>query len=47
MQPNQGFIIDSYHLFEIAKDGYQKASRGDEIHRQNDAIVAIVFSAGT
>lgn len=45
MQPNQGFIIDSDHLFKIAKDGYQKASQGHEIHRQNDAIVAIVFSA--
>ena len=45
MQPDQGFIIDSEHLFKIAKDGYQKASQGSEIHRQNDAIVAIVFSA--
>ncbi len=45
MQPDQGFIIDSDHLFKIAKDGYQKASQGHEIHRQNDAIVAIVFSA--
>ena len=46
MQPDQGFIIiDSDHLFKIAKDGYQKASQGHEIHRQNDAIIAIVFSA--
>jgi hypothetical protein len=45
MQPDQGFIIDSDHLFKIAKDGYQKASQGSEIHQQNDAIVAIVFSA--
>ena len=45
MQPDQGFIIDSEHLFKIAKDGYQKASQGSEINRQNDAIVAIVFSA--
>lgn len=45
MQPNQGFIIYSDHLFKIAKNGYQKASQGDKIYRQNDAIVAIVFSA--
>ena len=45
MQPGQGFIIDSDRLFELAKNGYQKASQGNEIHQQNDAIVAIVFSA--
>ncbi len=45
MQPQQGCIKNSDLLFKIAKDGYQKASQGHVIHRQNDAIVAIVFSA--
>lgn len=45
MQPIQGFIVDSYHLYEIAKNGYLKASQGYEIHRQNDALVSIIFSA--
>ncbi|MFN6539780.1 MAG: hypothetical protein RM021_026000 [Nostoc sp. EkiNYC01] len=45
MQPIQGFIVDSYHLYEIAKNGYFKASEGFEIHRQNDALISIIFSA--
>ncbi len=45
MQPPPGFIIDSDYLFEIAKDGYQKASKGNVKHKQRDAMVAIVFSA--
>ncbi|MBD2426640.1 hypothetical protein [Phormidium sp. FACHB-1136] len=47
MNSPQGFIIDSNHFFEIAKNGYRKASEGFEIQRQHDAIVAIVFSAFT
>lgn len=45
MQPIQGFIADSYHFYKIAKDGYLKASQAYEIHRQNDALVSIIFSA--
>ncbi len=45
MQPSQGFIVDSYHFYQIAKDGYLKASQGFEIHRQNDALISIIFSA--
>ncbi|WP_334947001.1 hypothetical protein [Nostoc sp.] len=45
MQPIQGFIADSYHFYQIAKDAYFKASEGFEIHRQNDALISIIFSA--
>lgn len=45
MQPIQGFIVDSYHFYEIAKNGYLKASQGFAIHRQNEALVSIIFSA--
>lgn len=45
MQPIQGFIADSYHFYQIAKDGYLKASQCFEIHRQNDALISIIFSA--
>ncbi|HLP90778.1 MAG TPA: hypothetical protein VK184_19630 [Nostocaceae cyanobacterium] len=45
MQPLQGFIVDSYRFYKIAKDGYFKASQGFEIHSQDDALVSIVFSA--
>jgi hypothetical protein len=45
IQPNQGFIIGSYHLYSIAKDAYHNAKQGFSIHRQNDALVAIIFSA--
>jgi hypothetical protein len=45
MQPMKGFIADSYHLYKIAVDGYFKSREGFEIHRQNDALVSIVFSA--
>lgn len=45
MQSNQGFIIDSYHFYDIAKESYDKAQKGSVIHRQNDALVAIVFAA--
>jgi hypothetical protein len=45
MQPSQGFIIDSYHLYSIAKDAYYKAEQGFATQRQNDALVAIVFAA--
>jgi hypothetical protein len=34
MQQSQGFIADSYHLYEIAIDGYLKSKQGFEIHRQ-------------
>jgi len=45
MQPSKGFIIDSYHLYTIARDAYYKAKQGFAIHRQNDALVAIIFAA--
>ncbi|NTW19397.1 MAG: hypothetical protein HGA42_07225 [Nostocales cyanobacterium W4_Combined_metabat2_030] len=45
MPLNQGFIVDSYRLYQIAKDGYYKARKGFEIHSQNDALVSIIFSA--
>ncbi|HCF28823.1 MAG TPA: hypothetical protein DEV81_16825 [Cyanobacteria bacterium UBA11049] len=45
MQLNQGFIIDSYHFYNIAKESYYKAQQGFTIHRQNDALVAIIFAA--
>jgi hypothetical protein len=45
MQKIQGFLVDSYHFYQIAKDGYYKASKGFEIHRQDDALVSIIFSA--
>lgn len=45
MQQTEGFIADSYHLYRIATDGYSKSKAGFEIHRQNDALVSIVFSA--
>jgi len=45
MQKAQGFIADSYHFYEIAIDGYLKSKPRYEIHRQNDALVSIVFSA--
>jgi len=45
MQPSQGSIIDSYHLYTIARNAYYKAKQGFSIHRQNDALVAIIFSA--
>jgi hypothetical protein len=45
MQKAQGFIVDSYHFYKIAIDGYLKSKQGYEIHRQNDALVSIVFSA--
>ena len=45
MQKNQGFFVDSYHFYQSAKDGYYKASKGFEIHRQDDALVSIIFSA--
>lgn len=38
-------IIDSFHFYEIAVENYERAEKGFKIHRQNDAIVAIVFSA--
>lgn len=45
MQLSQGFIIDSYHFYNIAKESYYKAQQGFDIHRQNDALVAIIFAA--
>ena len=45
MQKAQGFVVDSYHFYEIAVDGHLKSKQGFEIHRQNDALVSIVFSA--
>ncbi|MGH1394742.1 MAG: hypothetical protein ACRAVC_12020 [Trichormus sp.] len=45
MDKKQGFIIDSYQFYKIAMDGYSKAKEGCEIHRQNEALVSIVFSA--
>lgn len=45
MEKNQGYIIDSSHLYKIAYDGYLKAKEGFEIHRQNEALVSIVFAA--
>ncbi|MFK0731954.1 MAG: hypothetical protein ACFKPT_15820 [Gloeotrichia echinulata GP01] len=45
MPLNQGFIVDSYRFYQIAKDGYSKAREGFEIHTQNDALVSIIFSA--
>ncbi len=45
MQPSQGFILDSYHFYKIAKDSYYQARQGFTIHRQNDALVAIIFAA--
>jgi hypothetical protein len=45
IQPSQGFILDSYHFFQIAKDSYYKSRQSFPIHRQNDALVAIVFAA--
>jgi len=45
MERAQGFFVDSYHLYQIAIDGYYKSSKGFDIHRQNDALVSIVFSA--
>lgn len=45
MQSNQGFIIDSHHFYNIAKESYYKAQQGFIIHRQNDALVAIIFAA--
>ena len=44
-QRPQGFIENSHHLYKIAIDGYSKSSQGFAIHRQNDALVSIVFSA--
>lgn len=45
MQPSQGFILDSYHFYTIAQESYYKAKQGDNIRRQNDALVAIIFAA--
>lgn len=45
MQSNQGFIIDSHHFYNIAKESYYKAQQGFTIHRQDDALVAIIFAA--
>lgn len=45
IQPSQGFIVDSYHFYNIARKSYYKARRGFTIHRQNDALVAIIFAA--
>ena len=45
MKPNQGFIIDSQHFYRIAFDSYEKAKKGYTIHRQDDALVSIIFSA--
>lgn len=45
MQPIKGFIADSYHLYKIAVNGYFKSREGSKIHRQDDALVSIVFSA--
>ncbi|MBE9199670.1 MULTISPECIES: hypothetical protein [unclassified Nodularia (in: cyanobacteria)] len=45
IEPVQGFIVDSYRFYQIAKDGYSKANQGFEDSTQNDALVAIVFSA--
>lgn len=45
MEKLQGFMVDSHHLYEIAKTGYFNAKQGFEIHRQKDALVSIVFSA--
>lgn len=45
MQSDPTVIIVSDRLFVIAKDGYQKSSQGPVFQQQNDAMVAIVFSA--
>lgn len=45
MQKTQEFIADSYHLYEIAINGHSKSKQGFEIHRQNDALVSMVFTA--
>lgn len=45
IQPSQGFIADSYHFYNIARESYHNARQGSNIHRQNDALVAIIFAA--
>lgn len=45
IQPSQGFIADSYHFYNIARESYHKARQGFTIHRQDDALVAIIFAA--
>jgi hypothetical protein len=45
MQAVQGFLSDSIRFYKIAKNGYLKASKGFEIHTQDDALVSIIFSA--
>lgn len=45
IQPSQGFIVDSYHFYNIARESYYKARQGFTIHRQPDALVAIIFAA--
>lgn len=45
IQPSQGFIADSYHFYNIARESYDNARQGYAIHRQNDALVAIIFAA--
>lgn len=45
IQPSQGFIADSYHFYNIARESYHNTRQGSTIHRQNDALVAIIFAA--
>lgn len=44
IQP-KGFIEDSYHFYNIARDSYYKARQGFTTHRQDNALVAIIFAA--
>ena len=45
MEPIKGFILDSVLFYRIAKAHYIEARKGFEIHRQNDALVSIIFCA--
>lgn len=45
MQPNQGFIGNAEQFYQIARNAYHQAKQDFDDHRQNNALVAIVFSA--